>query len=215
MLPPHLCKKIPLHDLAPTGHRNILAGWLSYKLPIHFSTSIPMKNTHALSLVLLAALSTPAMAQHHGHHGHHAPYAGMQNRAIKALSEEQIAGLQAGKGMALAMPAELNGYPGPAHTLELAAELQLTDEQATRTQQLFADMEAQAKAAGLEVIEAERALDTLFRDKQATPEAVSAAVTKAALAQGKLRETHLRYHLSMMDVLTAEQIAAYNQLRGY
>lgn len=117
--------------------------------------------------------------------------------------------------MALAMPAELNGYPGPAHTLELAAELQLTDEQATRTQQLFADMEAQAKAAGLEVIEAERALDTLFRDKLATPEAVSAAVTKAALAQGKLRETHLRYHLSMMDVLTAEQIAAYNQLRGY
>ena len=178
-----------------------------------------MKIIPALSLVLLAALSTPAMAQHHGHHGHHAahssPYAGMQNRAIKALSEEQIAGLQACKGMALAMPAELNGYPGPAHTLELAAELQLTDEQATRTQQLFADMEAQAKAAGLEVIEAERALDTLFRDKQATPEAVSAAVTKAALAQGKLRETHLRYHLSMMDVLTAEQIAAYNQLRGY
>ena len=40
-------------------------------------------------------------------------------------------------------------------------------------------------------------------------------MTKAALAQGKLRETHLRYHLSMMDVLTAEQIAAYNQLRGY
>lgn len=178
-----------------------------------------MKNTHALSLVLLAALSVPAMAQHHGHHSHHAahssPYAGMQNRVIKALSEEQIAGLKAGKGMALAMAAELNGYPGPAHTLELAEQLQLTDEQTARTQQLFADMESQAKAAGLEVIEAERALDTLFRDKQATPEAVSAAVTKAALAQGKLRETHLRYHLSMMDVLTAEQIAAYNQLRGY
>ena len=178
-----------------------------------------MKIIPALSLVLLAALSTPAMAQHHGHHGHHAahssPYAGMQNRAIKALSEEQMTDLKAGKGMALAMAAELNGYPGPAHTLELAEQLQLTDEQTARTQQLFANMESQAKAAGLEVIEAERALDTLFRDKLATPEAVSAAVTKAALAQGKLRETHLRYHLSMMDVLTAEQIAAYNQLRGY
>lgn len=178
-----------------------------------------MKNTYALSLVLLAALSVPAMAQHHGHHSHHAahssPYAGMQNRVIKALSEEQMTDLKAGKGMALAMAAELNGYPGPAHTLELAEQLQLTDEQTARTQQLFANMESQAKAAGLEVIEAERALDTLFRDKQATPEAVSAAVTKAALAQGKLRETHLRYHLSMMDVLTAEQIAAYNQLRGY
>ena len=178
-----------------------------------------MKNTHALSLVLLAALSMPAMSQHHGHHSHHAahssPYAGMQNRVIKALSEEQIAGLKAGKGMALAMAAELNGYPGPAHTLELAEQLQLTDEQTARTQQLFANMESQAKAAGLEVIEAETALDILFRDKQATPEAVSDAVAKAALAQSKLRETHLRYHLSMMDVLTAEQIAAYNRLRGY
>lgn len=178
-----------------------------------------MKIIPALSLVLLAALSVPAMAQHHGHHSHHAahssPYAGMQNRVIKALSEEQMTDLKAGKGMALAMAAELNGYPGPAHTLELAEQLQLTDEQTARTQQLFANMESQAKAAGLEVIEAERALDTLFRDKLATPEAVSAAVTKAALAQGKLRETHLRYHLSMMDVLTAEQIAAYNQLRGY
>ena len=40
------------------------------------------------------------------------PYAGMQSRPIKALSEQQVADLQAGRGMGLALAAELNGYPG-------------------------------------------------------------------------------------------------------
>lgn len=194
----------------------------------------------AACLCLTAA--APAMAQHHGtppaqvhapahlpDHGHghghaahaahaggHAsPYAGMQHRAIKALSSEHIAGLQAGKGMALAMAAELNGYPGPLHTLELAEPLQLTAAQKAGIEQLFADMQTQAQAAGLTVIEAERALDTLFRDQRATPDAVDAAVRTAALAQGTLRAIHLRYHLLVRDMLTAQQIATYNTLRGY
>lgn len=56
---------------------------------------------------------------------------------------------------------------------------------------------------------------TLFAQKKATTESVSSAVTAAANAQGKLRATHLRYHLAMMDVLTPEQVATYNKLRGY
>ncbi|MNW98935.1 hypothetical protein D3C86_284040 [compost metagenome] len=180
------------------------------------------KSLIVISLLSVFALA-PAIAQHHGQaqaQGHHAagnssPYAGMQSRAIKAMSDEQIAALKAGTGMALAMPAEVNGYPGPSHTLEMASELQLSQEQKTRTQQLFADMQAQAKSAGHEVIEAERELDALFRDKKATPETVSSSVSKAAMTQGKLRETHLRYHLAMLDVLTPEQVAAYSKLRGY
>jgi hypothetical protein len=49
------------------------------------------------------------------------PYAGMQARPIKALSAEQIADLKAGRGMSLALAAELNGYPGPRHVLELVS----------------------------------------------------------------------------------------------
>ena len=49
-----------------------------------------------------------------------APYAGYQQRPIKALSEQQIADLRAGRGMGLALAAELNGYPGPVHVLALA-----------------------------------------------------------------------------------------------
>ena len=77
----------------------------------------------------------PAAAQHagphDGHHrpGHHAapaadparPYAGLEGRRTKALSEEDAAGLLAGRGMGLALAAELNGYPGPLHVLEHGA----------------------------------------------------------------------------------------------
>jgi hypothetical protein len=51
------------------------------------------------------------------------PYSGMQTRSIKALSEQQVADLTAGRGMGLALAAELNGYPGPFHVLELADKL--------------------------------------------------------------------------------------------
>ena len=37
------------------------------------------------------------------------PYAGMQTRPIKALSEQQIADLSAGRGMGLALAAEHSG----------------------------------------------------------------------------------------------------------
>ena len=49
----------------------------------------------------------------------HSHYASMQSRDIKALSASDIEGLRAGRGMSLALAAELNGYPGPLHVLEL------------------------------------------------------------------------------------------------
>jgi len=145
----------------------------------------------------------------------HSPYSGMQSRTVKALSDQQIADLRAGKGMSLALPAELNGYPGPAHTLELADQLKLSAEQKGRTQELFSQMQREAKASGEDVLRAETALDALFKEKKVTPEGLTAALANAAHAQGKLRETHLRYHLAMMAVLSADQVAEYGRLRGY
>ena len=46
--------------------------------------------------------------------------------------------------MRLAKAAELNGYPGPAHVLELAAQLDLTPEQKIKTEVLFKKMQARA-----------------------------------------------------------------------
>lgn len=147
--------------------------------------------------------------------GSHAPYAGLQKRDIKVLSEQQIADLRAGKGMSLALAAELNGYPGPAHSLELAEQLRLSPEQRSKTQALFDKMRQEAKTLGEEVIVAERDLDRLFKDKRVTSDNLAAATSRAASAQGRLRECHLRYHLAMMEVLTPEQITQYSRLRGY
>jgi Spy/CpxP family protein refolding chaperone len=148
-------------------------------------------------------------------HGQQAPYAGLQKRDIKALSDQQISDLRAGRGMSLALPAELNGYPGPAHSLELADRLRLSPEQRSTTEALFDKMQQEAKALGEEVIVAERELDRLFKDRSVVPESLASATSKAAAAQGRLRESHLRYHLAMMEVLAPEQVAQYNRLRGY
>lgn len=177
-----------------------------------------------LSAIAIVGISSVANAQHHGahaqhdqavRHGQHTPYAGLQKRDIKALSEQQVSDLRAGRGISLALPAELNGYPGPAHSLELADELGLSAEQRSKTQALFDQMQQEAKALGEEVILAERDLDRLFRDKRVVPESLAFATSRAAAAQGRLRESHLRYHLAMMAVLSPGQVAEYNRLRGY
>jgi hypothetical protein len=62
---------------------------------------------------------------------------GMEKRAVKALSDQQVADLRAGRGMGLALSAELNGYPGPLHVLELGDKLGLAPEQRTKVQGLF------------------------------------------------------------------------------
>lgn len=139
----------------------------------------------------------------------------MQQREIRSLSPREIADLRAGRGMGLALAAELNGYPGPLHTLELAEPLKLTPEQQARTREVFARMQTEARALGSEVIAAERALDALFRDRTVTPEKLAAATEAAARAQGRLRAAHLRHHLEMMEVLTPGQVDAYKRLRGY
>src|SRR5690242_3488719 len=104
-----------------------------------------MTSPRAAPAFLLAAALTamaPAMAQHqHGGGGAQGPaagsaYAGMQAREIKALSDQQLAELRAGRGMGMALPAELNGYPGPVHVLELADALGLTPEQRERVRAL-------------------------------------------------------------------------------
>jgi hypothetical protein len=143
------------------------------------------------------------------------PYAGQQNRPIKALSESDIAELLAGKGRGYAKAAELNNYPGPAHVLELAAQLQLSQEQLNQTRAIHSRMQAEAQAAGAALVAAERELDTLFRDRKATPELLRAALQKVALAEAKVREVHLLAHIEQTAVLSAEQIAKYSELRGY
>lgn len=161
---------------------------------------------------LFFALSVlPALAQQHPP----APYAGQQNRDIKALSPEEIRDLTEGRGMGLAKAAELNGYPGPLHVLELATPLHLTVEQRAATEDLFRRMQADAKRLGEAILNAERDLDRRFAQRQVDAPALQAATTAVAALQGELRAVHLAAHLEQTRLLTATQIAEYQKQRGY
>ncbi len=162
-----------------------------------------------LGIAVLLQMSNVVLAQGH------APYAEMRDRAIKALSEQQIADLKAGRGMGLALPAELNGYPGPMHVLEFADALALTGEQRQRTNELYRSMKNEAVPLGERLIENETVLERLFASRAITPANLNTTTQDIARLQGQLRETHLKYHLAMMDLLSPQQILRYRQLRGY
>jgi hypothetical protein len=146
-----------------------------------------------LVAALLIAFGGAAMAQHHQHK--QSPYADMQSRAIKALSEQQVADLMAGRGMGLALAAELNAYPGPLHVLELADGIGLSDKQRERVKGLYEAMKQQAIAAGQKLIAAEAELDRVFRERNITTEQLAGLTRAVGLAQAELRAVHLGYHL--------------------
>lgn len=174
----------------------------------------------AILAAALAALmfATPLAAEPANAADPH-PYAGLQTRAVKALSDAQIDDYRNGRGMSLALAAELNGYPGPRHVLDLAEQLALTPEQRAQARALFDSMRAEAVDLGERIIDREAALDRLFADATASSPVSAGAVETVALAigelNGRLRSTHLRYHLTMRDLLDAAQIDAYEKLRGY
>jgi hypothetical protein len=143
------------------------------------------------------------------------PYVGAQSQDIKALSPAETEDLLAGRGMGYAKAAELNGYPGPAHVLELADTLELSARQRLDTQAIFDRMAASARTVGPLLIDAERELDSLFRDRNVNPESLARAVEEIAHLQGELRRIHLQAHIEQTAVLTSSQIAQYAVQRGY
>src|SRR5690606_4582975 len=143
------------------------------------------------------------------------PYAGEEARAIKSLSEAEIDGLLSGKGMGYAKAAELNGYPGPAHVLELSEELSLTVDQRRQTEVIFSRMETSAKDLGADFVAAERALDEAFRSKVIDESSLSKLVKNVGDIETRLRAVHLSAHLQQTKILNDQQISNYLALRGY
>ncbi|MCK1364203.1 hypothetical protein [Bradyrhizobium sp. 62] len=143
------------------------------------------------------------------------PYAGLEQRPIKALSHQQIDDLRAGRGMGLALAAELNGYPGPSHVLELGDRLDLTADQRIRVQRLFEAMKQEAVPLGNKLVEQETELDRLFSARVVTSESLKATLVAIAETQALLRESHLKYHLSTTALLDQNQMQRYAELRGY
>jgi Spy/CpxP family protein refolding chaperone len=143
------------------------------------------------------------------------PYAGLDARAIKALSADEIAAYLAGDGMGLALAAELNNLPGPKHVLDLADSLGLSAAQRTAVQTTFDAMLRQAREIGAAIVAAERELDAAFAGGTLDREGLEARTARIAELRGRLRFTHLAAHLDLQGVLTEEQTERYRRLRGY
>jgi Spy/CpxP family protein refolding chaperone len=160
-------------------------------------------------MVVFAGLSSTALAQSAQ------PYSGMQTRPIKALSDQQVADLKAGRGMGLALAAELNSYPGPSHLVELSDQLGLTSEQLSSLKRMFDAMKAETIPIGENLVAQEQELDRLFAENVISEQQLKEATENIGETQGRLRNAHLRYHLQARAILQPSQIRRYAELRGY
>jgi Spy/CpxP family protein refolding chaperone len=163
----------------------------------------------AVILTFAALLAVSAAAQDHQ------PYAGFETRAIKALSEEEVADLRAGRGMGMALAAELNGYPGPRHVIDLAEALELSEDQLAEVEALFEAMQTETIAIGETLISQEEELDRGFAERTISPSEIDRLTQLIGETGGALRAAHLKYHLSTTELLTPEQAQRYAELRGY
>lgn len=165
-------------------------------------------------IAIVAVATAAGCASTQEHHGH-GPYAGQEARDIKALSPEEVRGYQSGAGMGFAKPAELNGYPGPMHTLEYSEALRLTPAQRSALEALLKAHKAEAAALGSELVRRERELDRLFAERRADEAGVDATLARIAAVHAKVRAAHLKAHLETTRLLEPSQIRLYASMRGY
>lgn len=172
-----------------------------------------MRANTFLLWILGFGMSVSAMAQHN--HSAQTPYAGMQNRDIKSLSDKDIQELRRGGGWGMALPAELNGMPGPVHLLELKDQIPLASDQVPQIQALVDDMRLAAIPAGERLIAAEAAIESAFASKNIAEGSLRRLLTNAESARTELRFIHMSQHYKAANILKPEQIKRHNVLRGY
>lgn len=163
--------------------------------------------------LLLLSFGTLSFAQQG--HSHLSEYAGQEKREIKTLSAEDINELSNGRGWGLAKAAELNGVPGPIHLLEMKTEIGLDPDQITKIEHLYEKMKADAILLGLELIELEGELNRRFADQTMTQELLNNILAEISTVRKQLSYVHLASHLKAAELVSPEQVALYNRLRGY
>lgn len=142
-------------------------------------------------------------------------YVGQESREIKALSSEDIQGYLEGRGMGFAKAAELNGYPGPMHVLQMKEALRISKSQEIKITAIFDKMKRETKALGKEIIAAESQLEREFRSNKANPSRVEDLTAMIGAIQAKIRASHLNAHIATKPIMTATQLEKYESYRGY
>lgn len=121
--------------------------------------------------------------------------------------------LEKSEGAGMAQYADVNGYPGPKHVLEMREELHLTDEQAKDIEAIFDEMSERSRAKGLAIIAEEQKLADLFISRKASQDRVEWLSSLIGTLRGELRAIHLTAHLQAAQVLSRDQCLTYGKLR--
>ena len=143
------------------------------------------------------------------------PYVLQQASPVRGLSAQEVDDLLNGRGAGFARTAELNSYPGPRHVLDMRTHLELTPSQLEATERIFTAMQREAKRLGREIVDRETALSAAFAERRIDADRLRSETAALAALYGQLRATHLAAHLEMTALLTPDQIAKYDQMRGY
>jgi Spy/CpxP family protein refolding chaperone len=151
----------------------------------------------------------------HFNQGVRSPYVGQLDSPVPGLSAQEVDDWLNGRGAGYARTAELNNYPGPRHVLDLKQELALSPDQEQPIQAVFEQMQAEAKQIGQEIVQREAQFSAAFAGGAISEAGLKAQTKQLALLYGQLRAAHLQAHFQITPLLSPEQIAAYNTLRGY
>ncbi len=131
---------------------------------------------------------------------------------VASLTAADSAAYLRGEGRGMALAAELNGFPGPRHVLQVADSLALTPEQRAAIAALETRMSDEVRPLGARLAGTELALDSLFAGGAATPAAVDRLLDRWATLSGRLRAAHLRAHIAARALLSPGQLARYRAL---
>lgn len=168
-----------------------------------------------VALAAVALLGGPLLRDRGGSGDAASPYVSQQASPIRGLSPQEVEDLLQGRGAGFARTAELNGYPGPRHVLDLADPLGLEPRQRAVAESLFAAMGAAARELGREILEREQRLSAAFASHTVSAGELRATAESLGVLYGRLRAVHLAAHVELTQHLTSEQIHRYDALRGY
>ncbi len=116
------------------------------------------------------------------------------------------------EGMGQASYAEMNGYPGPKHVLDLADKLQLSEAQKKSVKQIYNEMSTRAKELAVRIISLEEELNRAFSENLVTERSVREDAEQIGRLRGRLRAVHLAAHLKMRGILSDKQVEIYMKL---
>lgn len=169
-----------------------------------------------LGIAVLLTLGTVALISSNSIDSSNAqsPYSQLDS-PVQGLSAQEVDDLVNGRGAGYALTAELNSYPGPRHVLDLAQDLNLSPRQRQQVETIFRQMNTEAKQVGQEIVELERQFSDVFAQGRVTASDIEAQTQQLATLYGQYRSIHLKPHLEVQQLLSPEQIAQYDQLRGY